>query len=91
MTPKRKAILPRLSNTSQVHITKSPPSPLDSADALLIAKARSLGATIVTHELPNPESKKRVLIPDVCTIFDVPFMNTFEALKRFSAKFIWSP
>nr|WP_250645650.1 DUF4411 family protein [Sinorhizobium meliloti] len=46
-----------------------------------------MGATIVTHELPNPESKKRVLIPDVCLIFDVPFMNTFEALRQFSAKF----
>lgn len=63
---------------------------LDSADSLLIAKARSIGATIVMHELPNPGSKKRVLIPDVCLIFDFPFMNTFEALRQFSAKFVWS-
>lgn len=63
---------------------------LDSADSLLIAKARSIGATVVTHELPNPESKTRVLIPDVCLVFDVPFMNTFEALRKFSAKFVWS-
>lgn len=64
---------------------------LDSADSLLIAKARATGATVVTHELPNPEAKKRVLIPDVCNVFDVPYMNTFEALRQFSAKFVWSP
>jgi predicted nucleic acid-binding protein len=63
---------------------------LGSADALLIAKARAIGATVVTHELPNPESKKRVLIPDVCHVFDVSYMNTFEALRQFSAKFVWA-
>ncbi|WP_234908051.1 MULTISPECIES: DUF4411 family protein [Ensifer] len=57
----------------------------------MIAKARSIGATVVTHELPNPEVKKRVLIPDFCLVFDVPFVNTFEALRQFSAKFVWSP
>lgn len=63
---------------------------LDSADSLLIAKARLIGAIVVTHELPNPGSKKRVLIPDVCLVFGVPFMNTYEALRQFSAKFVWS-
>lgn len=60
---------------------------LGDADSWLIAKAKALGATVVTHELPNPASKKRVLMPDVCNWFDVPFQNTFEALRAHSAKF----
>ncbi|WP_347376841.1 DUF4411 family protein [Ensifer sp. Root1252] len=52
----------------------------------MIAKARSIGATVVTHKL-----KKRVLIPDFCLVFDVLFVNTFEGLRQFSAKFVWSP
>lgn len=60
---------------------------LSDADSLLIAKARAIGAKVVTHELPNPQSKKRVLIPDICQAFDVPYINTFDALREFSAKF----
>ncbi|MFC0804806.1 DUF4411 family protein [Ensifer sp. P24N7] len=62
---------------------------LNDADSWLIAKASAIGATVVTHELPNPQSKKRVMIPDVCDAFSVNYLNTFEALREFSAKFGW--
>lgn len=62
---------------------------LGDADPWLIAKASVLGATVVTHELPNPNSRKRVLMPDVCATFGVPYLNTFDALRQFSAQFHW--
>ncbi|MBB3286738.1 MULTISPECIES: DUF4411 family protein [unclassified Rhizobium] len=63
---------------------------LDDADPWLIAKARSMSATVITHELPSPNSKKRVLIPDVCNAFDVKYINMFDALRGFSTQFTWS-
>ncbi|MCF7647284.1 DUF4411 family protein [Bacillus subtilis] len=60
---------------------------LGDADSWIIAKSLSLGATVVTHERPNPLSKKRVLIPDICNAFNVPYINTFDALRVLSAQF----
>ncbi|MCZ4091697.1 DUF4411 family protein [Sinorhizobium psoraleae] len=62
---------------------------LSDADSWLIAKANAIGATVVTHELPNPQSKKRVLIPDICNAFSINYLNTFDALREFSTKFGW--
>lgn len=60
---------------------------LSKADPWLIAKAMTLGATLITHELPEPGAKKRVPIPNVCTQFGVRCVNTFDALRHFSAAF----
>lgn len=60
---------------------------LAKADPWLIAKAITLGATLITHELPEPSAKKRVPIPNVCAAFHVNFVNTFDALRHFSAAF----
>lgn len=60
---------------------------LSDADSWIIAKSLSIGATVVTHERPDPRSKKRILIPDVCNEFNVPFINTFDALRTLSAQF----
>lgn len=62
---------------------------LAGADPWLIAKAKILGATVVTHELPEPHAKKRVPIPNVCEKFGVPFVNTFDTLRQFTASFNW--
>jgi predicted nucleic acid-binding protein len=64
---------------------------LGDADPWLIAKARVLGATIITHELPDMHSKRRVPIPNICVPFKVPFVNTFDALRKFSTTFQWKP
>ena len=62
---------------------------LGGAAPWLIAKAKILGATVVTHELPEPQAKKRVPIPNVCEKFGVPFVNTFDTLRQFTASFNW--
>ena len=46
-----------------------------------------LGATVVTHEKSHPNSKKRVLVPDVCNAFHVPYMDTFDLLECLNVKF----
>lgn len=60
---------------------------LAKADPWLIAKAITVGAKIVTHEMPEPASKKRVPIPNVCNHFGVQCVNTFDALRHFAAAF----
>lgn len=48
------------------------------ADLSLVAFAKAYNLTLVTHERPDPNSKKRVKIPDVCEAFDVKWVNTFN-------------
>lgn len=47
----------------------------DVADAYLVATAAAKGMTLVTYETSNPESKKRVKIPDACNALDVPYCD----------------
>lgn len=58
-----------------------------NADAWLIAYAKAKGHTLVTHEVYNPESKRRILIPVVCEKFQVRYINTFEMLKDLQVQF----
>jgi hypothetical protein len=61
---------------------------LGGADPWLIAKAMTTGATVVTHEVLNREAKRKFIIPNVCEIFGVPYMNTFELLNKLEARFV---
>ena len=61
---------------------------LSGADPWLIAKARVLGATVVTHERLNMANRKKFLIPNVCQHFGVPFMDTFALLNLLEAQFV---
>ncbi len=61
---------------------------LDGADPWLIAKARALGATVVTQERLNEQNRKKFLIPNVCKHFGVAYMNTFELLSLLDAQFV---
>lgn len=49
------------------------------ADAFLIAAAKSKGATLITYEKSDMNSRKRVKIPDVCQALGVPYcdLNAF--------------
>lgn len=58
-----------------------------NADAWLIAYAKAKGSTLVTHEVYNPQMKKRILIPVVCENFGVNYVNTFEMLKNLQVQF----
>jgi len=59
---------------------------LDCGDPWLIAKARVLNATVVTLEVYEPNTKKKVKIPNVCRAFDIPFVDTFDMLSRMGAR-----
>jgi hypothetical protein len=58
------------------------------ADPWLIAKAKTLGATVVTHEVLAPLGSKKVKIPNICREFGVEFCNTFDLLEFGAAQFI---
>lgn len=55
---------------------------LAGADPWVIARAKRDGWTVVTQELPNPETKKRVKIPDVCNNVGVQQIIVFEMLRK---------
>lgn len=57
------------------------------ADGWLVAYAKVHGVTVVTNEQPRPESRNRVLLPDVCAQFDVPYKDTFLMLRELSLRF----
>ena len=60
------------------------------ADGWLAAYAITHGATVVTNEQPRPESRNRVLLPDLCTQFDVTYKDTFFMLKELTIRFDWA-
>lgn len=61
---------------------------LAGADPWLIAKAKSSNAIVVTHEIGNPQIKRKILIPNVCDHFKVPYLNTFDLLLKLEAEFV---
>lgn len=60
---------------------------LAGADPWLVAKAGTIGATVVTQEKYQAGVIRRVPLPNICQEFGVPFVDTFELLKRGAAKF----
>jgi uncharacterized protein DUF4411 len=58
---------------------------LEKADLWLISKARTTGATVVTQEKSNPESKKKIFIPDICDAFNIGYCNTVDLLRELEA------
>lgn len=61
---------------------------LKGADPWLIAKAMTLGGTVVTHEQPVINIKRRFLIPNICQELGVPYVDTFTVLDQLQASFI---
>jgi hypothetical protein len=59
----------------------------DNADAWIIAYAKARDCTVVTDELSNPHSKKRIIIPDVCIAFGVPYCDVFTMLRALNFSF----
>lgn len=60
---------------------------LSVGDPWLIAKAKVLGATVVTQETFDAQNMKKVKIPNVCRAFTVPYINTFDLLRQTGATF----
>jgi Domain of unknown function (DUF4411) len=61
------------------------------ADGWLVAYASAHQYTVVTNEQPRPEAKSRILLPDVCDQFKVPYLHTFDLLKDLGVRFEWRP
>ena len=59
------------------------------ADGWLAAYGIAHGGIVVTNEQPRPESRNRVLLPDICNQFGVPYKDTFEMLKLLRILFDW--
>ncbi|BBL56725.1 DUF4411 family protein [Methylomonas koyamae] len=61
---------------------------LAKADPWLIAKAKTLGATVVTHEALLAPNTKKVKVPNICREFGVPCLDTFQFLRELNARFV---
>jgi len=59
------------------------------ADGWLVAYAMAHGATVVTNEQPRPQSRNRVLLPDVCVHFNITPRDTFFMLRDLAIRFTW--
>jgi hypothetical protein len=58
----------------------------NGVDAWIVAYALAGGHTVVTHEGFKPDAQRRILIPNACKAFAVPYVNTFEMLSEIQAK-----
>jgi hypothetical protein len=58
-----------------------------NADAFIVAYAKKYNLTVITEEKSHPESKARILIPDVCIAFDVKFMNIISMFRELRESF----
>jgi len=58
-----------------------------NADTWVLAFAMTHNYKIVTHEVIDPNVKKRVPIPNVCEEFDIPYCDTFDMLKELHFSF----
>jgi len=64
---------------------------LASADYLLAAQARAVGFIVVTHELSNPASRRRVMLPDACLEIGVSTIGAYEFMRREGLRLILDP
>ena len=60
-----------------------------AADGWLVAFAKANDVAVVTNEVFDPRTKRRVPLPNICRQFTVPYMDTFEMLHNLNAQFDW--
>ena len=58
------------------------------ADSWVVAYAHARSMTVVTHENASPGAKKRVLLPVICSEFNVPVVTLFEMLLELKVQFV---
>lgn len=56
------------------------------ADGWLVAYSMVHGTVVVTNEQPRPGSRNRVLLPDVCVQFAVPYKDTFVMMRDLAVR-----
>lgn len=57
------------------------------ADYYLVAQAHAGKHTVVTFELPAPNSKRRILIPDACIAMNVAYKEPFGVYRKLGLHF----
>lgn len=57
------------------------------ADCWLMAKAKTHGFTVVTHEKWSSDIKRTIPIPNVCKQFSIAYTDAFAMLKAMRASF----
>ncbi len=57
------------------------------ADSVIVAHSLAHNHTVVTLEKPEPNSKKRVKIPDACMAMGVPWVSCYQMLEDLGARF----
>jgi hypothetical protein len=60
---------------------------LSIADSWLMAKAKALQLTIVTEERSNPQKRNKIYIPDICGIYEIPYINTVGLIRVLGGQF----
>ena len=48
----------------------------------------AVGGTVVTHEQPAPEAKRKVKIPDVCDAFKVAWTDPFSMYRTLGMRLV---
>ncbi|MCC6270327.1 MAG: DUF4411 family protein [Microbacteriaceae bacterium] len=64
---------------------------LSNADYQIVAFAHAHHHVVVTHEKPEPNSYKRIKIPDACNAIGVAYINPFQMLRAQNARFVLPP
>jgi hypothetical protein len=47
------------------------------------------GVTVITNEQARPQSRNRILLPDVCNQFTVTYKDTFAMLRELAVRYEW--
>ena len=58
------------------------------ADSWLCAHALTYSYTVVTEEIHEPGSKRKVKIPNVCKEFSIEYINTIQFIRELGIKFV---
>jgi hypothetical protein len=60
---------------------------LAGADAWVVAQSKIDSAIVVTQEAPVGINSKKVKIPNICTAFDVHYVDTYGMMRTLGARF----
>lgn len=58
----------------------------DEADAWLVSYAHANKLKVVTYETSDPNSKKKVKIPDACINFNIPYLTPIQMFRELGEK-----
>ena len=58
----------------------------NAPDGWLVAYAVARGRIVVTHEVLNPDIRRKIPIPNVCEAFHIRYINTFDMLRELGAR-----